>query len=235
MDKRLKIQQTNNVWRYMGLSKFVWMLQNESLWLSRSDLMGDPWEVNLAGKQLQLVKDRHPPTNLNNLQAETSVERSERIINNWRKNTFVNCWNMSKHESNALWQIYCKTPEGIVIQTNYEKLNLVKNNYSLQPVEYIVPGSNMVTPTHSDLVTKKRPEFSYEEEIRIFHFDKINEYNSAKGIGLKVDIVNFIESIKVHPEADQVFFNIIKSLIEQYLPDFKGSLAWSDMRVPPPF
>jgi hypothetical protein len=235
MDKRLNIQGTDAVWRYMGLSKFVWMLQNKSLWLSRSDQMGDPWEVSLAGKQLQLVKDRHPPTNLNNLQAETSEVRSKRIINYWRENTFVNCWNMSKHESNALWQIYCKTTEGIVIQTNYEKLNFAKNNYSLKPVEYIVPGSNAVTPTHSDLVTKKRPAFSYEEEVRIFHFDETNEYKSAKGIELKLELVNFIESIRVHPEADEVFFNIIKSLLEQYLPDFKGNLAWSDMRVPPPF
>ena len=90
MDKRLNIQGTNAVWRYMGLSKFVWMIQNKALWLSRSDRMGDSWEVSLAGKQLQLVKDRHPPTNLNNIQAETSEVRSKRIINYWKKNTFVN-------------------------------------------------------------------------------------------------------------------------------------------------
>jgi hypothetical protein len=235
MDKKFKMQGTNNVWRYMGFSKFVWMLQNQALWLSRSDLMGDPWEVSLAGKQLQLVKDRHPPMNLNNLQAETSSERSKRIINYWRKNTFVNCWNMSKHESNALWQIYCKTSEGIVIQSSYEKLNIVKNDYSLKPVEYIEPGSNAVTPSHSDLVTKKRPAFRYEEEVRIFHLDEDNEHKSAKGIRLQLDICSFIKSIKVHPEADEVFFNIVKSIVEQYLPDFKGDVGWSDMKIPPPF
>jgi hypothetical protein len=32
------------IWRYMSLAKFLWMLQRNSLYFSRSDLMGDPFE-----------------------------------------------------------------------------------------------------------------------------------------------------------------------------------------------
>jgi hypothetical protein len=35
----------DRVWRYMTFSRFVWLLQNKQLWLSRADLLGDPWEL----------------------------------------------------------------------------------------------------------------------------------------------------------------------------------------------
>ena len=33
-----------SVWRYMDLSKFIWMIQRNALYFCRSDLMGDPFE-----------------------------------------------------------------------------------------------------------------------------------------------------------------------------------------------
>jgi len=33
-----------SIWRYMNLSNFVWMLQNESLYFRRCDLLGGPYE-----------------------------------------------------------------------------------------------------------------------------------------------------------------------------------------------
>src|SRR5229473_4973026 len=52
------------VWRYMSFSRFLWLLQNKQLWLTRADLLGDPWEISLAGNQLEHVISRHPPTTL---------------------------------------------------------------------------------------------------------------------------------------------------------------------------
>ena len=235
MNNSLNIQSNTKVWRYMDFSKFVWLLQNEALWLARSDLLGDPWEVSLSSEQPQLMIDRHPITPLNKPRGESAIERAERIINKWRKSTYINCWNMSAHESNALWKIYCKSTEGVVVQTNYEKLNIIKRDYSISPVVYIIAGSNKKTPTHYDLATKKRPMFSYEEEIRIFHFDEKSEYEGAKGIKLKCDISNFIESIRVHPMAEVIFYETVQEVIKKYIPDFSGNVIWSDMKLSPPF
>lgn len=103
------------VWRYMSFSKFVWTIQNKCLWLSRADLLDDPWEISLSGEQLQLVINRHPILPVGEPPRESATERAERIINYWRNKTFINCWNMSTHESNALWQIYCKNTDGVVL------------------------------------------------------------------------------------------------------------------------
>src|SRR5450631_828359 len=97
------------VWRYMSFSRFVWLLQRKQLWLARADLLGDPWEIALAGDQLDHVIKRHPisPLPFTGEKEETAMERAARIIPAWRRKTFVNCWSAADHESHALWRIYC--------------------------------------------------------------------------------------------------------------------------------
>src|SRR6516165_10614342 len=84
-----------NVWRYMSFSRFVWLLQKKKLWLSRADRLGDPWEISLAGSQLEDVISRHPITPIGEKRRETAMERSERIIRLWRQNAFISCWSAS--------------------------------------------------------------------------------------------------------------------------------------------
>jgi len=225
----------NPVWRYMSFSKFVWVIQNRCLWLSRADLLGDPWEISLSGEQLQHVINRHPISPVGEPPRESATERAERIVNSWREKTYINCWNMSEHESNALWQIYCKNIDGVVLQTNFEKLNSIKGQYSLLPVTYPISGSNKKTPTHTDLVTKKRPMYEYEDEVRIVYFDENDEMQAAKGVQLKFDFEQYIESIRVHPQAETVFFETVHSIVEKYAPNFNGKVTWSDMKLEPPF
>lgn len=220
----------------MSFAKFVWVIQNKCLWLSRADLLGDPWEISLSGEQLQLVIDRHPITPLDKPRPkESAIERAKRIINSWRKQTFINCWNASAHESNALWHIYCKDSDGVALQTTFERLTLIKGSCSLLPVTYPVPGSNKKTPTHPDLVTKKRPMFSYEEEVRIVHFDETNDLGAKDGIPLKFDFEKSIESVRVHPQADESFFNTVQNIVSTYAPGFIGKVKWSEMKLGPPF
>jgi len=48
------------LWRYMSFTKFLWLIQNKRLWLARADTMSDPWELALAGDQLEHVILRSP-------------------------------------------------------------------------------------------------------------------------------------------------------------------------------
>lgn len=219
----------------MSFAKFVWTIQNKCLWLSRSDLLGDPWEISLSGEQLQLVINRHPITPIGESPKESAVERAKKIINYWRKKTFINCWNISDHESNALWQIYCKNTDGVVLQTTFDKLNIIKGAFALHPVSYPIPGSNKKTPNHTDLVTKKRPMFKYEEEVRIVSFDQSDIDESKKGIPLKFDFEQNIESIRIHPQANTAFFQSVQNIVKTYTTNFKGKVEWSDMKLNPPF
>jgi hypothetical protein len=62
------------------------LLQNKQLWFSRVDLLGDPWELTLAGQQLAHVVTFAPP---HSVEQPPPTETVERIIRAWHRMTFV--------------------------------------------------------------------------------------------------------------------------------------------------
>ena len=225
---------TMRMWRYMRFSRFIWLLQYKKLWLSRADFLGDRWEIPLAGDQLKLVIDRHPPPAfpLSEGPIESAMERVERLIPLWRRKTFVNCWSASKHESNALWRIYCGTKEGVALETDYARLVSSLRGPRLFKVSYEVPGTNLRTPTVEDLATKKRPMFDYEKEFRILQ----TENNESEALGLPMDWnpEEHLIRIIVHPDADTSFMESVVAAVAHYAPSLKDNVVWSEMRDPPP-
>jgi hypothetical protein len=150
------------VWRYMSFSRFVWMLQRKQLWLARSDLLGDPWEMALTDDQLEFLTRRQPPWPIPLAdEGETAEQRFARFIPLWRRSTFVNCWSKLEHESHALWRIYCKSVEGVAVQTTLSKLVDSVGGLTVCPVTYRDPGKTKRTPGILDVVTKKQPWYDY--------------------------------------------------------------------------
>ncbi|HLX45678.1 MAG TPA: hypothetical protein VKR43_19670 [Bryobacteraceae bacterium] len=225
------------VWRYLKFSRFVWMLQKKQLWLSRADVLGDPWEITLAGEQLAHMIAHAPMTTLPlpDVMPETARQRAERIIPMWRRTTFINCWSASDHESHALWRIYCGA-EGVAIQTTSAKLRGSIGGLPLLKVSYETPGSRKQTPACLDLATKKRPMFWYEREVRIIDYKEgTNPDQEIRGYGLDWQPEQNVESIRVHPEADNSFMETVLDAVEHYAPALKDRVTRSDMSEPPPF
>ncbi|MGA8139733.1 MAG: hypothetical protein WB948_03535 [Desulfobaccales bacterium] len=228
------------VWRYMTFSRFVWLLQKKQLWLSRADLLGDPWEISLAGNQLEHVIARHPiiPLPYPEKMPETAMQRAKRIIKIWRRQTFVCCWSAGEHESHALWRIYCGNVEGVVVQTTMVKLIESVGGLPVYRVSYEKPGGRKQTPTLSDLVTKKRPAFAYEREVRVVlstdQKDGAGSEQEILGHGLDWDPEKNLEQIRIHPEADTCFMETVAVLVELYAPALKDRVAWSEINARPP-
>ncbi len=155
-----------------------------------------------------------------------------RIIPQWRKTTFVNCWRASEHESHALWRIYCGATEGVALETNHDKLVASLNGPILFQVSYETPGNAKRTPTREDLITKKRPAFEYENEYRILLTDEAASEES--GLPIDWNPEEHLVGIRVHPEADTSFMQCVESAIADYAPALKDCVTWSDMRAPPP-
>ena len=232
------LKDTQRVWRYMSFARFLWMLQKKQLWLSRADLLGDDWEIALAGEQLKHVIATRPITPISEpMPTESIMERAKRIIQIWRRNTFVSCWSAADHESHALWSIYCKTSEGVAIQTSLGKLRGSVGELRVLPVQYGIPGENRHTPTVADLVTKKRPMYDYEKEVRVVRFhDDANPDPPQEVPGRMIDwdAEKIIESIRIHPDADASFREAVISAVDHCAPGLKERIVWSDMRDPPP-
>jgi hypothetical protein len=230
---------TETVWRYMSFARFVWLLPKRQLWLARADLLGAPWEIALVGDQLKFVISSHPPRDIfSNEPHESADQRSARIIKLWRHTTFVNCWSTSEHESHALWRIYCKSTEGVTLQTTLPKLIDSVGSFPVHRERYGELGRAKRTPTIDYLVSQKRPMFAYEREVRIV-CSKIDDDSMPNenivGLPLAWEAERYLDCIRVHPEADSSFFETVVAVVEHYAPALKNCVEWSAMKKEPPF
>jgi hypothetical protein len=222
----------------MSFSRFMWLLQKQSLWLSRVDMLDDEWEMALAGAQLDHALSRHPITpSVNVDQPESAIERARRITSLWRKTTFVNCWSGLGPESHALWRIFCGSSEGVAIRTTLLALKQGVPRLSVVRVQYREPGALRVTPTRDDLVSIKRKSFEYETEIRLVATDETSDPAMIQwetGLQVPFDFEKTIHGIVVHPAADQSFFDTVADAVDHYGPSLVHRVAWSHMREKPP-
>ena len=111
------------IWRYMEFSKFCSLLVEKSLFFSRADLLGDPFEGSYPrhnedfralfyGKMFET--EPHIKTQISNMESEMA-----KIL---QKAFYVNCWHINSQQSAAMWSIYAKDSKGIAIQSKYQLL-----------------------------------------------------------------------------------------------------------------
>jgi hypothetical protein len=227
-----------NLWRYMSLSKFLWLIQNKKLWFSRADKLNDPWELALAGDQLDHVILRRPIQPMaGSVPEEPVLERARRINRQWRETTFISCWSSSDHESYALWKIFCGSSDGVAIRCPTYNLTRLVPGLHWYAVTYDEPGTEIVTPTPTALATRKRLMFKYEQEVRAIITDNRMEHSITRyefGCTCDFDPERLISSVAVHPEADSTLMDAVVRAVGDYAQKLSGKVAWSAMRESPP-
>src|ERR1700722_10916388 len=229
---------TRWLWRHMSFAKFLWLLQNKRLWLARADTLNDPWELALAGDQLDHVILRRPIRPLDSIAPDEPIlDRAVRINKLWRETTFINCWSRAEHESYALWKLFCGSNDGVAICVPTRWLQQAFGNVKLYIVTYDKPGTELRTPTAIDLATKKRRMFEYEREVRAIATIDTPDPKLGKGeFGFTYDIdpERLIAKIAVHPEADSTLMDAVMRAVDDYAPKLRDKVTWSAMREPPP-
>ena len=235
----MTLAPTTHVWRYMSFAKLVWTLQKKQLWLSSAELLDDKWEVMLDIQQLNSIINNRPAS----LSADEIIDRTARLVKARRKQTFINCWSASEHESHALWRIFCPSSESVAIQTTLERLKKSVGGLPVLEVSYGPHETKGELPDINKLVTQKRPMFAYEQEVRIVlvsdfsnreHPDRI-----TLGAGIDWDPELHIETIWVHPEAPFWFMEAVTETVRKLAPKLSERghplVAWSKMNSSPPF
>lgn len=101
------------VWRYMDFPRYVSLITRSSLYFSRADLLGDPFEgsypvINKEAREqvadqllLELGEDKVPTNWKSNF-----LEESSSTYRGMSKSIYVNCWHMNQFQSAAMWSIY---------------------------------------------------------------------------------------------------------------------------------
>ena len=77
--------------------------------------------------------------------------------------------------------------------------------------------------------------FAYEHEVRILHVCDDDAPTFPAGFGQPWNPEQYVESIWVHPEADQAFMDTVTATVATYAPTLNEKVAWSAMNAKPPF
>ena len=142
------------------------------------------------------------------------------------KNTFISCWHKNIDENMVMWQIYGRDSNAVAVQTTIDRIRksidsskLSGHSLLLKPVVYERSEDVQGVLLYEDCFFRKRPHFSFEEEVRIAH-DTYSPENPIKntpyGYDLPTSINDLIESIYVHPDSPEWFVGVVNSIIKRY-------------------
>ncbi|MDD4858787.1 MAG: hypothetical protein PHR56_01075 [Dehalococcoidales bacterium] len=225
------------IWRYMDFSNFIDIISTSELYFSSIKRLNDPFEgtytkinKDLLNKQLRGEITKTPGLDF----IDTEHHKLENIRDTFlflRKSFAVNCWNISEHESAALWKMYCSGLDGIAIQSTVgrlkEALKTESRDIYIGKVKYInylvdmIPFSGITTPIYY-----KRKSFQYENELRLSTLmpisSKIAETTnhlitkSQEGCRIKIDVNQLITKVYISPTCGKWLKKLVESVTCKY-------------------
>lgn len=223
---------TISLWRYMDLSKFVALLQQQAIVFPRADLLGDPFEgsvplMNKLNRDALLSGQENlpdsdplkaiPPDRFKYLIASQAAVRRAMV-----RSFYVSCWHMNEGESAAMWKVYSKSDEAICIRTDYATLaNALPDSVTLGIVEYVdystflMPEGNGLTP-----LLLKRRSFAHEREARalLWRPEMLSQplVKPPAVEPVPVDLSKLIKTVYVSPECPNWFKDAVSGLVDTY-------------------
>lgn len=153
----------------------------------------------------------------------------------------MSCWysNIDDTESIAMWKIYGNDINSVCITTTIgQLLDSIEEdkdvNLLIQKVEYIDHRADYYSlKVDSKLApfVHKHKAYKFENEIRLIAYNQSNDplSNGADaGSLIKLKSNDFINSVKVSPEAPEWFFNLVKDIFNDRY-EQTGVVARSDL------
>ena len=207
------INDNLKVWKYMNLSKLIWMLEKRMLWFNRIDSFEDVFEGTYPAANKSLRHEIYEGKPL-----PDSVY--DQIMDLAKKNTFACCFYTNAFESAAMWKLYAND-DGVAIQTDTNNLKeafypeptpvfITKVNYIDYDSDFL-PERNMFS-----LGAYKRKSFSHENEIRCLWSPHEMGSLSAKGKGTLISTEKLIKKIYLSPYAPSYLEDVVKGLLVKY-------------------
>ena len=213
------------IWRYLDLWKFLDIIDNRKLYMSRADTFEDKFEGRIPNRKVNDLQDGHPLKNLDGF-SESSLKKS----------SYISCWCSEQDETYPMWKIYSDYRGALAIKSTVGDLidSISENdrNQYIGKINYVNPKETYVFAGNTfQLFFEKRDYFVFENEIRIMTtlpYENGRELLELPlGTKLNVSPEKLINEIYLAPLADQNF----KNLIELKLKDIKMEIpvSYSDV------
>jgi len=249
------------LWRYMDFTKFVSMLDSQSLFFARADLLGDPFEGSLT----RIDAERRAAYEAKMRSAGRPLKlhsTTQAKIHSEVQNSIVSCWHANPVESMAMWRLYLTGREGIAVKTSFERFVSCFSQFDGQDKGFNDDGTDrelqihagMIhyvdydgeSPVHVPRILLKRRSFEHEREIRAVAMDRswgnsprfgpdgqVLTRFGAGGDRIPADLTRLIAAVYVSPEAQAWFVDLVRAVVRRY--GFEFSVVQSDLDRDPVF
>lgn len=211
------------IWRFMDLAKFVSLLKDKALFMTRADKFDDQFEGAVCTEEdedkynealtdyfADISNGRPTPKHL-----VEDIHEGNRLL---RQNSYINCWYEGKHESMAMWRLYAsgKESKGVSIKTTVGQLKKAIGSWvEIGRIEYIDYSTQWLNV--NEALWRKRLSFEYEHEVRIRIISKTGLSKTPEEyMTLPVDLNELIEAVYVSPMAEPWFKDVVVDLLEKY-------------------
>ena len=223
--------------KYLDITKFISLLQRESLFFCRLDILEDHFEGTTSSlnqeKRYEYFANQHNyisgDPKLTDREIVENVHKLNQEEEKFKKLVCVSCWNKSKNESAALWKIYSDLNKGIMITSKVrniiEAFSETSENIEFTEVVYINYNTDIMPDSSKwDTIYHKHKAYEYENEVRLIftqNFDTTLTYDWNKeevqeGKYISLEIRDLIDEIIISPYAPQWFFELVKDIIQKY-------------------
>lgn len=218
-----QLEESQKLWRYMDLSKFVSLIEKNTLWLARADTFRDKHEGRFPDDMRTTIEKAYEEFDDND---SSVVKDADDFQDYLRKNTFISCWHKNFDENMVMWEIYGRDTSALAIQTtvgnmenSLDSSSVSGHSLKLKNVKYLRADEISGVLPYEECFFIKRPHFSFEEEVRI-SLDTYSRYSPTKktpyGYDLRVNINELIKKILVHPDSPDWFMSVINSITKKY-------------------
>jgi hypothetical protein len=179
------VPDSKKIWRYYSTSKFLSLIETDSLFLSRIDQFDDPFEGYAPVQNLKKEADNQQnlKENLDKLYSQTSAgeypedrnagEKVSQVYEMIRSNSLASCWCMAESDSLVMWNSYIPSGDGVAISTTFGNLKSAIRNgedfdyYAGEVNYYDYFGDFLGTTNYFDYVMSKPKQYEFEKELRL--------------------------------------------------------------------
>ncbi|WP_067730854.1 DUF2971 domain-containing protein [Oceanobacillus damuensis] len=215
-----KMDLSVGIWRYMNFSRFVNLLDSNSLFFSKPSSFRDPYEGSYSEVDIKRIIGE-PDSFVPNIKSDYDDKRQQLM----KKSKLlldlvgVSCWHLNNNESAAMWDLYLRSGDGIAIKSNVSNLirSITSDDVFYGQVQYIDYTKEITSNNTYESLFYKRSSFSHENEFRLICFESIEEpYFKNYGTLQKCDINLLIDEIYVSPLAPRWFTDTVRSVSDKY-------------------
>jgi len=235
---------TINNFFYSGAAEALSNLVNNSLPLNLGKNNNSPEILEEAQQRKQEYEKRCKNKSFTTVFGDVKLSREvtyKDVIKAQKKWFDVSCWHFTTDntESIAMWKIYGNDINSVCITTTIgELLDSIEEdkniNLLVQKVEYIDHRADYYSLEVDSKIAPfvhKHKAYKFENEIRLIAYNESNDPLSDRGSGgslITLKSNDFINSVKVSPEAPEWFFDLVAAIFNNRY-GHTGIVARSDL------